>query len=254
MIGNEQKELIVFDLDGTLTESKSNLDSEMAGLLSLLLAKKRIAVVSGCSYGQFQGQFVKFLSADNLENLFLFPTCATRFFRYESREWQKVYEQGLTDEEKQKIFGAFEKMFQDLEYKHPEQVYGEIIEDRGSQLTFSAYGQKAPLELKKVWDPDNSKRLRMKAVMEKYIPEFEIRVGGTTSIDVTMKGIDKGYAIAMMEEHLKVPKDKMLFIGDALFPGGNDYPVKEAGVECVAVKGPEECKEIIEGLIKESAI
>ena len=40
------KKLIVFDLDGTLAESKSSLDAEMAKLLNTLLSITKVAVIS----------------------------------------------------------------------------------------------------------------------------------------------------------------------------------------------------------------
>jgi hypothetical protein len=74
--------------------------------------------------------------------------------------------------------------------QHVLKVWGEPIEDRGSQITFSALGQQAPLEEKKRWDPDFTKRKKIKAVLENLIPEFSVHLGGTTSVDVTKPGID----------------------------------------------------------------
>ncbi len=54
------KEVVVFDLDGTLTESKSDLDNEMASLLCALLEKRKIAVMGGGNREQFQKQFLKY--------------------------------------------------------------------------------------------------------------------------------------------------------------------------------------------------
>ncbi len=248
----EHKKLIIFDLDGTLTESKSAIDAEMSELLVKLLKKKKVAVISGGSYKLFQQQFISNLKCPKelLKNLFLFPTCSTSFYRFsEDSSWVKVYEEALTEEEKRKILVAFLKTFQEINYTHPEKTYGEIIEDRVSQVTFSALGQQTPLELKQKWDPKREKRQHMKAVLEKHLPEFEIRIGGTTSIDVTRKGIDKAYGIKQIEKHLGIPKEQMLFIGDALFTGGNDYPVKETGVECIEVSGVEDCKRVIKELL-----
>ena len=41
----------------------------------------------------------------------------------------------------------------------------------------------------------------------------------------------------------------MIFVGDALFPGGNDYPAKEAGVLSIQVRDPNESKRVIETII-----
>lgn len=67
------------------------------------------------------------------------------------------------------------------------------------------------------------------------IPEFEVRVGGSTSIDVTKPGIDKAYGIKKLIESLAVTKKDVIFIGDRLTKGANDYPVKAMGVDCLEV-------------------
>jgi hydroxymethylpyrimidine pyrophosphatase-like HAD family hydrolase len=130
-----------------------------------------------------------------------------------------------------------------------EKVWGEVIEDRGSQITFSALGQQAPLEEKEKWDPDFSKRKKIKAILDGLIPEFSVRLGGSTSIDVTRPGIDKAYGIGKLRDILGISLKEMIFIGDALFPGGNDYPAEEAGVACIRVRGPNETKPVTEAII-----
>jgi HAD superfamily hydrolase (TIGR01484 family) len=252
-MAHTDKQLILFDLDGTLTESKSALEAEMADLLAELLGGRRVAVISGGSYAQFQKQFLGYLSISPqfLSSLYIFPTCATCFYRYdeEGGGWVNIYEENFTAAEKARIKRAFSRALRESGFKASGPVYGELIEDRGSQITFSAFGQEAPLSVKKDWDPDHSKRLSIKKALERLIPEFEIHIGGSTSVDVTRKGIDKAYGIMKIEQHLGIAKEMMLFIGDALFPGGNDYPVKRTGVECMAVSGPEETKEIIRSLL-----
>jgi hydroxymethylpyrimidine pyrophosphatase-like HAD family hydrolase len=127
-----------------------------------------------------------------------------------------------------------------------DKTWGEAIEDRGSQITYSALGQLAPIEEKKKWDPDFSRRKKIKALLDKMIPEFSVRLGGTTSIDITKPGIDKAYGIRKLADILDIAIQEMIFIGDALFPGGNDYPAKETGVVCIRVRDPNETKRIIE--------
>lgn len=245
------KKLILFDLDGTLAESKSVMDDEMTELLGKLLAVKKVAVISGGRFEQFKVEFLEGLASGNfnITSLYLFPTCATSFYRYEKGDWVNVYQERFSSHEKRKIMNAFAYAMKRSEIAQPIRIYGDVLEDRESQITYSAAGQKAPVLVKRSWDPDAAKRLTMKRVLEEKIPEFEIRVGGMTSIDVTRKGIDKAYGIRQIETTLGIGKEDMLFIGDALFPGGNDYPVREAGVECIAVVGPHETKEIIQRLL-----
>ena len=222
------KKLIVFDLDGTISESKSSLDAEMSALLHDLLGIVKVAVISGGNWPQFEKQLVSKLPHDaNLKNLSLLPTCGTKFYKYDVA-WEKIYSEDFTDEEKEKIISSLQKAI-GLSGVKAEASWGELIEDHGSQ-TFSALGQQAPLEEKKKWDPDFSKRRRMKALLDDLIPEFSVRLGGTTSVDVTKLDIDKACGIRKLRDIRGIAINEMIFIGDALFPGGNDYPATEAGV------------------------
>jgi len=246
-----RKQLIVFDLDETLSLSKTPIDKEMAGLLKKLLARYKVSVISGGLWEQMRTQLVApLLECDTpLENLFIFPTCGACFYTHHDGGWVCVYENMFTQEEKKKIFDAFDKALPEAHFAYPKKLYGELIEDRGTQVTFSAFGQRAPLAIKSKWDPDMAKRKHIIEKLVKYIPEFEIRAGGSTSIDVTIQGIDKAYGVRQMETHLKIPRHAILFIGDRLHPGGNDYPVKELGVQCRSVRGPEDTKMLVRSFL-----
>jgi phosphomannomutase len=242
------KKLIVFDLDGTLAESKSPLDDEMSRLLDDLLGIVRVAVISGGDWPQFEKQVLPHLAHnDSLVNLSLLPTCGTKFFRY-AGNWNKLYSEDFTPAEKAKIIGALKNAVAQAGFQ-ADKVWGEVIEDRGSQITFSALGQQAPLEEKSKWDPDFTKRTKIKEILDPLIPGFSVQMGGATSIDVTKHGIDKGYGIRKLRDVLGVSIKEMIFVGDALFPGGNDYPAEEAGVISISVRGPHETKRVIETMI-----
>jgi hypothetical protein len=242
------KRLIVFDLDGTLSESKTPLDIEMATLLSALLAIVKVAVISGGDWPQFMNQLLLNLPQDQrLENLSLLPTCGTKFYQY-AGAWKKIYSEDFTAEEKEKIIHSLKQVLETADLK-VQKIWGESIEDRGSQITFSALGQLAPLEEKKKWDPEFTKRKMIKALLDKLIPEFSVRLGGTTSVDITKPGIDKAYGIGKLKGTFGIALDEMIFIGDALFPGGNDYPVKQAGVLSIRVRDPDETKRVIEAIV-----
>ena len=242
------KKLIVFDLDGTLAESKAPLDAEMAGLLRDLLTIVKVAVISGGNWPQFEQQLISGLPPDaHLANLLLLPTCGTKLYRFDSG-WKQLYSEDFTAEEKKTVVRALQRTVESSGFGG-QRIWGEQIEDRGSQLTFSALGQKAPLDAKTTWDPDFSKRKAMKAALDKLIPEFSIRLGGTTSVDITRLGIDKAYGIRKLRDILGTPIEDMIFVGDAVFPGGNDYPAKEAGVLTIQVRDPNETKRVIEAII-----
>lgn len=243
------KKLVVFDLDGTLAESKSAMDAEMAQLLSRLMSVAKVAIISGGDWPQFDKQVVQRLpQGQSFENLLLLPTCGTKFFRHEDGVWKKLYSEDFTAAEKQKILSSMDRAISEAGYK-PTQTWGDVVEDRGSQITFSALGQQAPLEPKHAWDPDFAKRTRIKAILDQYIPEFSVRMGGATSIDVTKPGIDKAYGIAKLRDLCHIAIEEMIFIGDAIFPGGNDYPPKEMGVDSICIRDVHETKRTVEGII-----
>ena len=242
------KKLIVFDLDGTLADSKSALDGKTSILLHDLLDIIKVAVISGGDWPQFEKQVLSHLPhEERLANLSLLPTCGTKFFQY-SGDWKKIYSEDFTSEEKEKIVNSFTKAIGTAGFK-VERVWGETIEDRGSQITYSALGQLAPLEEKDKWDPRHGKREKIKAILDAFIPEFSVRIGGATSIDVTKPGIDKAYGVRKLRDILGISLTEMIFIGDALFAGGNDYPAEQAGVISIPVRGPEDTKRVIEAII-----
>ncbi|MBK5246573.1 MAG: HAD-IIB family hydrolase [Peptostreptococcaceae bacterium] len=242
------KKLIIFDLDGTLAESKSSLDTEMASLLHDLLGIVKVAIISGGGWPQFEKQILSNIPQDKvLKDLSLLPTCGTQFYQYDGT-WKKIYSEDFTKDEKKKIMEALKNALDKVGF-NIEKVWGETIEDRGSQITYSALGQQAPIKEKTKWDPDFTKRKKIQKILGTSIPEFSVRLGGTTSVDITKLGIDKAYGIMKLRDTLKIEIEEMIFIGDAIFPGGNDYPAKEAGVTSIKIKGPEESKRVIEAIV-----
>jgi phosphomannomutase len=242
------KKLIVFDLDGTLAASKSSLDAEMASLLHDLLGVANVAIISGGAWLQFEKQVLSNLPKDDLlAKLSILPTCGTQFFQF-TGAWKELYAEDFTADEKAKIVSSLSKAVDTAGFA-VEKTWGETIEDRGSQITYSSLGQHAPLDEKVKWDADFAKRKKIKAVLDTLIPEFSVRLGGATSIDVTKPGIDKAYGIRKLRDILHISTREMIYVGDALFPGGNDYPAEQAGVISIPVKSPAETKRVIEAII-----
>ena len=243
------KKLVVFDLDGTLAPSKSSLDAEMAALINKLLGIVKVAVISGGNWPQFQKQVLSHLASDErLKNLSLLPTCGTQFYKYD-KGWEKLYSEDFSSRTEREDHQFAEEGHCAIGTEGRDKVWGEVIEDRGSQITYSALGQQAPLEEKVKWDPDFAKRKKIKAILDTLIPEFSVRLGGSTSIDVTKPGIDKAYGIRKLRDILGIAIEEMIYIGDALFPGGNDYPAEQAGGVSIRVRDPDETKAVIETII-----
>jgi phosphomannomutase len=234
----ERPRLVAFDLDDTLAPSKAPLPDPVRDALLDLLAVTEVCVISGGQIDQFRTQVVSRLGAlpDPLAvRLHLMPTCGTQYWRATSDGLTCVYAEDLTDDEKQRAMEAVEVQAKRLGL-WAERTWGPALEDRGSQITFSALGQQAPLEKKRAWDPSGEKKNRLRAAVHAELPDLEVRSGGSTSVDITRKGIDKAYGMRRLAELTGIPYAEMLFVGDRLDPDGNDYPVKALGVACVAVE------------------
>ncbi len=230
--------LVAFDLDGTLAPSKSPMPTRMATALRALLDVIPVCVISGGQIGQFRQQVLARLDArpDQLARLHLMPTCGTRYYTYnaDDGDWTLVYANDLTPEQVAQACAVVESEARRLGLWE-EQTWGPALEDRGSQITFSALGQEAPLEAKQAWDPTGEKKGRLRDAVAARLPELEVRSGGSTSVDITRKGIDKAYGMRRLAEVTGIALEQMLFVGDRLDPDGNDYPVKAMGVTCQAV-------------------
>lgn len=248
--------LIAFDLDDTLAPSKSPLEPRMAQLLVDLLGEVEVCVISGGQIAQFQSQVIANLEPgdpQSLERLHLMPTCGTQYYRYEGGTWKQVYAQDLTEDERARALAAVEEEARRLGFWEAE-TWGPILEDRGSQVTFSALGQSAPVAAKSEWDPTGEKKSTLREAVQALLPDLEVRSGGSTSVDITRRGIDKAYGIRKLEEMTGIALSEMLFVGDRLDPAGNDYPVKALGVDCVEVAGWEDTALFLEQYLADGSL
>jgi hypothetical protein len=242
---------MLFDLDGTLAESKQALSPEMATRLAGLLEFVPVGVMSGASFAQFSTQFLPFLPHNaRHERLYLFPTNAAQCRVSRGGEWQIAYDHVLTESERRRIVEALEQAVAETGIIEGAPLYGERIEDRGPQISFSALGQKAPLAEKAIWDSDQRKRMKVRELLQPLTGDFEISIGGTTTIDITKKGVSKAAGIRWLVKELGLPVAHMLYMGDALFPGGNDNVVRETGIPVRAVKNPTETGRIIDEVLR----
>jgi HAD superfamily hydrolase (TIGR01484 family) len=238
------KQLIAFDLDDTLAVTKSPISDRMGELLVQLLEKYDVCIISGGKFEQFKMQVVDRIEASPrlLSKFHLMPTCGTRYYRYDelATDWKLQYAEDLSSDEKKQILEVLEQSAKELNLWMDE-PYGPIIEDRESQITYSALGQQAPAEAKYEWAEKNAEaKQELRALVADRLPTLEVRLGGTTSVDITRIGIDKAYGMRKLVDALDIHQDSILFIGDKLQEGGNDYPVKAMGIDTIEVDGWED--------------
>lgn len=247
------KKLIAFDLDDTLAITKSEISDRMSELLGRLLEKYDVCVITGGRFEQIEKQVVKRLDVPEhlLGKLHLMPTCGTRYYRYDelNHKWVMQYAEDLTKEQKQKIVKALETVAKDMGI-WCDNPAGEIIEDRFSQITMSALGQQATPEDKYAW-AEKFKDVRpiYRDKVAELLPDLEVRIGGTTSTDITLPGIDKAYGMQKLIEAIDISMDEILFFGDKLQEGGNDFPVRAMGIDSIAVEGWETTAYALDGVL-----
>ncbi|MEW6616939.1 MAG: HAD-IIB family hydrolase [Patescibacteria group bacterium] len=247
----KRKKIIIFDIDGTIAKSKMPIDKEMAKLLSALLVNKKVVLVSGEKYTLFKKQIVSKLSKTSsvLKNLVLLPTNAAMFYVYKNSRWVRLYNLRISKKEEAEILKQFYAVLKRVGFKSPQHRHGKIIEYRGTEVVFSALGQKAPLSEKNEWNKKHDMRGKIKNILERKLPGFDAKVAGLTSIDIIREGIDKAYGLKKVKKYFNVKTKDILFVGDMIIPGGNDYPVVKTGVEYIKVNSPKETKKVIQSLL-----
>jgi HAD superfamily hydrolase (TIGR01484 family) len=242
--------LVAFDLDGTLAPSKGFISLEMAYSLSELLSKAQVCVVTGGTKKQVLSQVVKKLpKGSNLKNLSIMPTSGAAYLKFGLFGWKPIYSLKLKRREIRKIKRVVKFSAILLGY-WPKESYGKTIDNRGAQITFSGLGQRAPGYLKDSWDKNGDKKKKLKSKISGHLPDFEVRAGGSTSIDITKKGIDKGFAVLELIRLNSLNTDEVVFVGDRFDKDGNDFPVLQTGVRCIEVKTPWQTVGVISNLLK----
>ncbi|HUD03972.1 MAG TPA: HAD-IIB family hydrolase [Candidatus Paceibacterota bacterium] len=238
-----KKQILIFDLDNTLSESRTPIDAEIAKGITDLLSKHSVAIISGESFEEFKPQVLSRLSIseEKMPKLFILPTSGAELWTNKNGGWEKVYSYPMTEKLRKKITDAIIRAVGISKNEAPK-----YIEDRESQVTYSALGIYALLEEKRKWDPDQKKRRELLQKLAPKFPECSLRIGGTTSVDFTLKGIDKAFGVQKFIEYLNANIADAVFVGDALYEGGNDSTVKKTGIDTITTSGPLETKKIIQ--------
>ncbi|MDO8514342.1 MAG: HAD-IIB family hydrolase [bacterium] len=241
---------VIFDLDDTLAESFQPPKHQMVTKLGLLLDRIPLAIMTAAGFTRIEDQFLsKLADSPYISRLYVFPNSTAECYVCESGKWHTAYSESLTKDERHAITVALQESLADTELFPAHPKHEPMIIDRDAQIAFATLGLDATLEEKQSWDPDQAKRKRLVAILEKKIPQFEILMGGMTTIDITRKNVNKAYGVRWLSTHLGIPANEMLYVGDALYEGGNDAVVMSTGIETRAVGGPDETERVIDELI-----
>jgi len=231
------KKIIVCDIDGTLAYSDTEVSDEMLELISKLQEKYLFVTMGNGNFIHLFNQFVKKYIEKIGKEIYIYTLGGLECYKTTKEGIIKLYSNSLTQNEKYKLVNVVSDFIR--KYNITPDTYDQI-EDRESMVVFSILGRKANKELKKNYDSDGEKRRKfIKEYFEEKLPEFDMKIGGTTTIDFTKKGNTKAFGIKKIKEMFNHDFEDIVYIGDNLREGGNDYAVKEF-VDIIEVKSPEE--------------
>ena len=250
---------VIFDLDGTLAPPWKSLgesiSADTARRLEKLLKCTSVAIISSANLERIRQTIIPALSRSApMERFYILPTAGGACYEERDGVWKCHYEHLLDRSDKEKIRSSIAEAIAKTHIVEGEKIEGDQYIDNESQIICALLGIDAPAGRKAAWDPSRSKRAPFKKLLERYLPEYQITFGGRASIEIRPHGVDKSFGVKWLAEHLGTKPEEMVFVGDAFYPGGNDYPVIKTGIQTIEVSGPEETEVIIDQLCEICAV
>ncbi len=243
--------VLACDIDGTLAYSDTEISGEMLEAISKLQEKYIFVTIGNSNFNRLYWQFIKKYSEVVGNDMYFFPLGGLEGYMINKDGLIKIYSNDFSLEEKYELINVLSDLIRE-ENIVPE-TYDQI-EDRGSMICLAPIGNKAKKESKKSYDVDKKKRIRLIEILKEKLGDekYDFKIGGTTHIDITKKGFTKAYGVRRIKEILNCEFDEILFFGDDLQEGGNDFPVKEHLKNLVEVDNPEETLEKFREIIFEN--
>ncbi len=246
--GMKKYKHIFFDVDGTLTRSRSPMKKTMERILrSLIKSGRDVIAVSGADLTQMRKQ-VGGLNLYWKHNVYFL---AQNGNYAQDKSTRVLWSNILSPESKSDINNHINTIRVNLTNIFESADESDLIQDRGSQISLSLLGHHAELERKEGFDPDGSRRREILQRFPLISDRVEVRIGGTTCLDYFEKGKNKGFNVKQMIEEMKWNPGDCVYVGDALFEGGNDETVKGI-IDTHPVKSPEDTVSFIKNQMVQS--
>lgn len=239
---------MLFDLDDTLAKSFQPPSDSMIEKLSLLLDRMPVAILTAAGLPRIERDFLHRISSLRLDHFYIFANSSAQCFLYENGALKNAYDMLLSEVQREEIRRAIEESVAEVKLELDPRYAPRII-DRDVQIAYAALGLDATEEAKKGWDPDMAKRKRLKEALDARLPNYEVLIGGKTTIDITTKGVTKAYGVDWFAKKLGLDTKDMLYVGDAFYEGGNDAVVLSTGIQIRAVSDPSETERLIEEVL-----
>jgi phosphomannomutase len=231
---------VFFDLDNTLMLSRTVMAPRHQSAFLRLCQAKDVIVVSGAQESQIKTQI-----PDRIGATYYILAQMGNYAVHKSGS--VLWRESLSEEQTKATRALIQTIHDELDL--PVKNEDDLVEDRGSQISYSLIGHHETLEKKYAFDPGNEKRLRIleqkgEAVAALRSVGIDIVPGGTTCLDFFLDGRTKGYNVIRLIEREGWGSNECLYIGDALFPGGNDGSVIGV-IPTRAIKDPDETFDVI---------
>lgn len=242
----------LFDLDETLAESFKDPSRAMISRIQALLHSIPVAIVTGRDFAGMKHDFLdQITDSPDAERFYVVCEGGAEGYAWKSGSWHKEYGTDMTDDERPAIRGAIMSALSETRVLDGQTIYGEQFVDKQAMVAFRMIGNDAPTDIRHTWDPGNALRHTFALAVQAKLPQYDVVMGGATTIDVTKKAINKAYGVRWLSDTFRIPTTDMLYVGDALYPDGNDEPVIATGIQVLATTGPKETEVIIDELLEQ---
>ena len=258
--------IVLFDMDGTLTEARKKANWSLVRPLRELSKHAHIGIVTGSPMTYLEQQcgiLWTELGSVNIDCISLFPCNGTQYYAYDFRQSSWVANSNTSmkdhignDNYRQLIREILSIQAWYSDNNHGLPLTGNFISDRQSMVNWCPVGRDADDNCRSefvAFDKEQRCRETLKEELEDALSQVSIEnivctLGGNTSIDIYPSGWDKTYVL----RHLDMYKT-VYFVGDKCTGYGNDrslYEELDPGVTSFETTGPDDTMKIIRNIIK----
>jgi membrane-associated protein len=243
---------LIFDMDDTLAESFTPPTDAILDKLVRLSRRMPVAIMSGAAFERMERDILKRVPNEPTDaEFFVFSDSAAQCHVWRQHRWVEAYTFPLSPQEREVITHALRAATDECGMYAGAENTSRIL-DRATSVAFTALQQGASQDEKRAWDPTGEKRHKLVTILRDRLPDYEILIGGKTTIDVTRLGITKAYGVEWLAKELRLTTSDMLFIGDGFYPGGNDAAVIPTGIQTKEISSPKETESLIDGFLKKA--
>lgn len=236
--------IYIFDVDGTLTPSRQPMTEEFLEFFNGWSKSNPFYLVTGSDLDKIKEQVPDFI----LERANSVFTCCGNEMWVDD---EQIYHKEFTPPNNLLTY-----LGEQIRMSETPVVSTNHRENRGSMLNFSVVGRDCTLDERQQyfeWDKESGERERIAQSVRDGWNELDAVIGGQISIDIYPKGSDKSQVLDIIKQERLVETGEIIFIGDGIENGGNDYPLAELmdnieGCDWYHTKGWEHTKEILEEL------